>query len=75
MVITCSQKYKIRDGVKIHKTDEKILSYIRCKALEAKWSLKLLELVTKKFGGFNSWNDVFLTYFNEPGHPIREAIK
>lgn len=68
MILTCHEKYKVRNGVKILKTDGKLLTFLRLQALPDLHLTKKIcdEIIIERFG---SWAGVFKTYFVEENHP------
>ena len=74
MIVGVLQKYKIRNGNKIIKTDGKLLSWVRCKASNLNLTFKLLTFSLKKFSYFKYWKEVFFYYFAEEEHPIRKFL-
>lgn len=70
--------YKVRDGVRILKTDGKILSFVRnyaCKDdsfwFNLSWKLNNWILSFSPTFGESGWPGIFDFYFKNPGHPNR----
>lgn len=72
--IACIQKYKVRNGNKIWKTDGKILTFLRCQILNWKASIKIYGLFNKLFAGFKNWFHVFSVYYKKD-HPVLKSLK
>ena len=75
MIISCIQKYKVRDGKKFIKTDGKLLAYLRCRSFDMPITFAICSFFIRKHKYFNNWNDVAKRYFKEEGHPLRSLIK
>ena len=69
MMVTCYQKYKVRGGLKIIKTDGKLLAFLRCHTFGLKKTLRICEFIMDKRAVFKTWGHVFSTYFTKPDHP------
>lgn len=72
MIISCFQTYKVRNGVKIIKSDGKLLAWLRCQAFDMKvtWFFcKIMLTLNKQFGNFQN---CFNMYFTDPEHPSRQ---
>ena len=68
MVISCFQRFKVRNGKKIIKTDGKLLTFVRCYAFNLTKTKKVCEFILKK-RGWTSWHHIFSTYFLRQDHP------
>jgi len=68
MFISCwSKKEVIAYGAPALKTDGKLLTFIRVRALGWKWLIKFFDfIIEKRFGG---WKVIFKTYFRYEDHP------
>lgn len=68
MFISCwSKRTVISYGAPALKTDGKLLTFIRVRALNWKWLIKFFDFVIeKRFGG---WEVIFRTYFRYEDHP------
>lgn len=69
MMITCYQKYKVRGGRKILKTDGKLMTFLRCHTFGLKKTLRVCEAILHRRSNFKHWGHVFSTYFTRPNHP------
>lgn len=68
MFISCwSKREVIAYGAPALKTDGKLLTYIRVRALGWKWLIKFFDFVIEK--RFGSWKVIFKTYFRYENHP------
>ncbi len=74
MIISCIQKYKVRNGQRIIKTDGKLLAFLRCRSFNLTLTYAICTFFIERHEYFNSWNDVAKKYFQEEGHPLRELI-
>ncbi len=74
MIISCIQKYKVRNGVKYIKTDGKLLAFLRCRSFDLKITYAICTFFIERHKYFDSWNDVAKRYFKEEGHPLRSLI-
>jgi len=74
MIVSCIQKYKVRDGKKFIKTDGKLLAFLRCRSFDLKITYAICTFFIERHKYFNNWNDVARRYFKEEGHPLRKLI-
>lgn len=75
MIISCYQTYKVRGGVKIVKTDGKLLTWMRCKSFNMPITFAICTWLIKRNPYFVTWNHVASIYFKNPKHPLRTLIK
>ncbi len=76
MIVSCMQDYKVRGGVKILKTDGKILALMRCLATPMPLTLWACTNAIETDNDFGSWSNVFAMYFwQSDEHPNRVLIK
>jgi len=69
MIITCLQDHKTRNGVKILKTDGKLLTWLRLQTFFMPITRFLCNLAIKHNKEFRSWKNCFAIYFKDPKHP------
>lgn len=72
--VACIQKYKTRNGIKIWKTDGKILAWLRCQTLGWNKSLRMYQFLNRICSGFHNWFHVFSIYYKKE-HPILNLVK
>jgi len=72
MIVSCMQKYKVRNGVKIVKTDGKLLAWLRCQAFNLPITWFLCRLALRRNSAFKTFQQCFNMYFTDPGHPNRQ---
>lgn len=70
-LISCLQKYKVRDGNKIVKTDGKLIAFMVCHAFNFRVTYWLCRKAIR-VPGFSSRFAVSATYFKDMGHIINE---
>jgi hypothetical protein len=68
MIVACYQEYKVRNDVKILKTDGKLLSWVRFNTIPMRLTEKICTWLIKRNPKFGSWKKVFGIYFGKD-HP------
>lgn len=71
-IISCAQKYKVRNGNKIIKTDGKLIARMITKSFNMRITFWLCNKVLRWFGVFETWVGISWTYFIYSEHPINE---
>lgn len=74
MLITCNpwfMKYKIRNGVKLLKTDGRILCWLRLNSANLPITKYLCTKLLQMDKDFGSWKKVFDYYYADSAHPNR----
>lgn len=72
MIVSCAQKYKVRNNVRIVKSDGKLLAWLRCQTFNLTLTWKLCKLMLKLNKLFGSFKACFFMYFRDPDHPSRQ---
>lgn len=75
MILTCWQKYKVRNGKKIVKTDGKLMALMTCLAFNMDTTLKICTKIIYTHKYFNSWEDVAMYYYKRDDHPCVTITK
>jgi hypothetical protein len=72
---TCYRHYKVRNGVKIVKTDGEKLAFLRMTAFGSAFQMKVCTWLLKRRFGEKPWARVYETYFKNVNHPTRLAAQ
>jgi len=71
MMYSCYSDFKVRNGVRMLKTDGKLLTWLRCKSFDLPLTARICSWVLSKRTLFSSWKRCFEIYFLNPKHPLR----